>query len=119
MDRIQILSIMVSLFLLAVIIYLVRKNKLKIQYSLLWILAGIVILFFSSYRQLLEKIAALLDVYYPPSLLFLLGLFFTLMILLHFSLIISKLFERNKILTQELMLLKHKLENYESKESRN
>lgn len=110
MDKIQILSIVVSSTLLIAIIYLVRTSRLKIQYSLVWILASLIILIFSMSRRLLDLTGEMLDVHYPPSLLFLLGYFFVLIILLHFSIIISKLDERNKILTQELMLLKNKLE---------
>lgn len=115
MDMIQILSVCGSLLLLGAIIYFVRSDKLKIQYSIIWIFTSAVILLFSLNRTLLEEVAKAFNVHYPPSFLFLLGNFFVLVILLHFSLVISKLSGQNKILTQELMILKKRVEDYAGK----
>jgi hypothetical protein len=46
-------------------------------------------------------------IYYPPSFLFLIGMLFILLILIHFSITISKLYQMNKKIAQEMALLKH------------
>lgn len=108
MDKIQILSIASSFSLLFIIIYLIKTSKLKIQYSLIWVFSSLLMVIFSIHRILLEKIADMFDVYYAPSLLFFGGLIFVILILLHFSLVISRLSDRIKVLTQEIALLKNK-----------
>jgi hypothetical protein len=56
---------------LIVIVELIRRGQLKERYALLWLFAGIILLIFSLSRGLLEYVAALVGIYYPPSLLFL------------------------------------------------
>ena len=53
--------------------------------------------------------ALLLGIHYPPSALFLIGFGFFLVILLHFSLVLSELSERSKKLAQEVSLLREEL----------
>jgi hypothetical protein len=45
-------------------------------------------------------------IYYPPSFLFLIGMLFILLILIHFSITISKLYQMNKKMAQEIAHLK-------------
>jgi hypothetical protein len=109
MDLLKILAIIGSGSLLVVVVELIRRGRLKEKYSLLWMLAGIVLLVLSSSRVLLELIAQALGIFYPPSFLFLLAFFFLLLITLHFSVVISGLYERNKHLAQEIALLRQEL----------
>ncbi len=96
--------------LLIVVVELIRRGRLKERYSLLWLLAGGILLFLSSSRGVLNSIARLLGIFYPPSFLFLLAFFFLLLITLHFSVVISGLSEKNKKLAQELALLRREME---------
>lgn len=109
MDRVQWVSILGSAGLLAVVFELVRSRRLQEEYSLLWLFTGAVLLLLSCWRGLLDRMASVFGIYYPPSALFLVGLGFLLMILLHFSVIISSLSERSKKLAQEIALLREEL----------
>src|SRR5512147_2251594 len=111
MDLLKILAVVGSVALLVVVVELIRRGKLKERYSLLWLLAGGVLLFLSSSRGVLDSIARLLGIFYPPSFLFLLAFFFLLLITLHFSVVISGLTEKNKKLAQELALLRREMED--------
>ncbi|MGE4357176.1 MAG: DUF2304 domain-containing protein [Candidatus Omnitrophota bacterium] len=110
MDRIQMISVAVSLLLLLVVLRLIKTKHLKIEYSILWLLTASVLVVLSFSRSFLEKIARWLGVYYPPSLLFLFGFLFSLAIILHFSVVVSKLSEMNKELAQQLSILRLELE---------
>ena len=57
----------------------------------------------------------MLGVKYAPSLLFLVGILVCLMLILHMTVIVSRLAERVIRLTQELGLMRHELEKYENK----
>jgi hypothetical protein len=106
MDRIQWVSILGSGFLLVLVLEMVRSRRLQEQYSFFWIFTGAVLLLLSVWRDLLDRLALLLGIHAPPNALFLVGFGFLLMILLHFSLVLSSLSERTKKLAQEISLLK-------------
>jgi hypothetical protein len=95
--------------LLGIVLEMVRSRRLEEQYSLLWVFTGAVLLLLSGWRALLDRLAVLVGVHYPPSALFLVGFGFFLVILLHFSLVLSKLASRTKELAQELALLEEEV----------
>jgi hypothetical protein len=102
----QIISFAVSVLLLVVVIDFIRRGLLKEKYSILWLASIFAIAVFSLWRGLLHKVAEIVGVAYPPSLLFLVAFAFVLLILLHYSVVISILHEKSKTLAQELALLK-------------
>lgn len=106
MQSIQIIAITFSLSILIAVIDLIRRGKLKEQYSLLWLVSSFILLILSLWRELLHNISHLAGVAYPPALLFLLAFLFLLVIVLHFSVVISDLSEKNKRLAQEVGILK-------------
>ena len=114
-DIVQIIAITVNIAILVVVIELIRRSHLKERYSLIWLAASIVLIIFSATRNLLHYIAKALGIYYPPAFLFILAIAFLLVLLLHFSTVISTLSEKNNRLAQELGLLKTRLKNLEKK----
>lgn len=109
-DVIQIIAIAVSGFIFFTVIELIRRDHLKERYSLIWLAASIVLLVFSAWRGLLHFIALKLGIYYPPSFLFLLAIAFLLVLLLHFSTVISSQSDHNKRLAQEIGILKSRID---------
>ena len=105
LSRIQIVALVIGIFLAAVIFQLIRKKKLKEQYSLLWFLTVAVILLLSIWEGLLGKISSAIGISLPSNALFLLGLLFLFGMSLHFSLLVSRLTDQNKMLAQKLALL--------------
>jgi hypothetical protein len=108
--RVSIFAAIAALVLLLVIFELIRSRRLQERYALLWLLTGLVIFVFSVWRGLLAKVADLVGIAYPPSALFVLAAFFVLVVLLHYSTVISKLSDQNRILAQRLGLLERRLE---------
>lgn len=107
---IQYLAIGGSLGLIIFILELIRKKKVKEEYSLLWLFVSLVFLGVSIYRDGLDKISRMIGVAYPPVaflLILIMGIFF---ILIQYSIIISKHAEINKELIQEIGFLKQKIE---------
>lgn len=108
--RIQIIGIIGSLFLLFLVIELIRRGKLKIEFSLLWFFMSVLFLLVSIFRGLLDKFSYMVGIGYPPSALFLILLIGLIMILIHFSTVISNLKEAKKTLTQKIGLLEIEIE---------
>lgn len=100
-----------SLGFLVVVLEFVRSKKLKEQYSLLWLLIGIIMIILALWRNLLNLLASWLGVYYPPSLLFIAGILFSFALILHYSVIISRLHTQNVRLAQEIGILNKKIED--------
>jgi hypothetical protein len=113
LDIVKIIAIIVSGFIFFTVIELIRRDHLKERYSLIWLAASIVLIVFSSWRGLLHFIALKLGIYYPPSFLFLLAIAFLLVLLLHFSTVISSQSDHNKRLAQEIGVLKSRLDRME------
>jgi len=114
MNLILVISILVSLAIFVSVIELIRRHKLKEKYSLLWLFSSLVLLVFSLSPGALNYVAILVGIAYPPSLLFLLGLMFLIVINIHFSTVISRLSDKNRDLAQELAILKQHLESKDS-----
>lgn len=106
MPRIQIITIIVSLLLLAFIARLIIKGKLREEYAIVWILCTLLLVVFSFWREGLDVLGKLLDVYDPPNLVFTGAIAAILVYLLHLSVVVSKLQEQNKRLTQEMANMK-------------
>jgi hypothetical protein len=87
------------------------------RYALLWLFASAVLLALALWKGLLTTVAHAIGIYYPPSALFVLAFGFILVMLLHFSLVISRLADQNKILAQRLGLLQQRLDEREAAET--
>lgn len=107
--RIQIIAIAGSLVIAGFIFELIRKRKLLERYSLLWFGSALVMVILSIWRGLLDKAAALMGVYYAPSALFIVALGCGVVLFVHFTIVISGLSEQNKVLAQEVGLLREEL----------
>lgn len=114
-DRIQILSIAGSILLFLFIVELVRRRRLRVEYSILWLVAAGVVLTLSVGRSLLERFAALVGVFYAPAALFLVATLFGILLFIHFSVVISRLTVENTELAQRIALLEAVMEKGEGK----
>jgi hypothetical protein len=110
---VQLFAALASVVLLGVVVELIRSRKLRERYALLWLATAGVILFFAVWRSGLHNLSKALGIAYPPNALFVLAILFVLVLLLHFSTVISKLSDRSTLLTQRLALLEERLRELE------
>jgi len=118
-QRIEIIAILVVLLTGATLFELIRKKKLMEKYALLWFGSTVVMIVLTIWRDLLEKVAALMGVYYAPSALFIIAFFCGLLVMLHVTIVISKLTEQNAILAQKVALLENKIDQLSQKKGGN
>ena len=108
--RISIFATIASLLLLLVVFELIRSRRLRERYALLWLATGMVLLVLSAWRGGLNTIAGWVGVTtYPPAVLFAVAALFILLVLLHYSTVISKLSDQSTILAQRVALLEERL----------
>ena len=108
-DRAMILGVGASVVALLFILELVRQRRLREEYSLLWLATAIVLLILSLSRPLLDVLASAMGIFYPPSALFVVAVIFVLLILLHFSTVITRLTQENKEIAQQVALLRYEI----------
>jgi hypothetical protein len=107
---VSIIGAIASAFLLLVVFELMRSRRLRERYALLWLFTGLVMLALSIWRDGLNTIAGWVGINsYPPAVFFAIGLLFTIVVLLHYSTVISKLSDQNRILAQRLALFEQRL----------
>ena len=113
--RVSIAASVASLLLLLVVLELIRGRRLKERYALLWIATGVVLLVLSAWRDGLNTIAGWLGVgTYPPAILFAAATLFVIVVLLHYSTVLSKLTDDNVLLAQRLALLEERVRRGET-----
>jgi hypothetical protein len=110
---VQLFAALASVVLLGIVVELIRTRRLRERYALLWLATAGVILVFAAWRSGLHDLSRALGVAYPPNALFVLAILFMLVLLLHFSTVISKLSDRSTILTQRLALLEERIRELE------
>jgi hypothetical protein len=110
---VQLFAALASVCLLGIVVELIRRRRLRERYAILWLATAGVIFVFAVWRSGLHDLSRALGVAYPPNALFVLAILFMLILLLHFSTVISKLSDRSTILTQRLALLEERLRELE------
>ena len=95
--------------LVGIIIELIRQDRLKEHYAIIWLLTAVSIFIFGIWPNSLNVISRIVRLHHLTTL-FLVAFLFLLAIVLHFTLAISQLFDRNRRLTQEVAWLRFELE---------
>jgi hypothetical protein len=103
-------AIAVTLGLLLLVFELVRRKRLSERYAILWLLAAATLFVLAVWKGLLTTLSHDVGISYPPSALFAVAIGLITMILLHFSLAVSRLSDQNKILAQRIGLLQQRLD---------
>ena len=111
---IQLISIIGAMVFLVMIFRLIVKGKLREEYSIVWIFCTAVLVFFSVWRRGLHKISEVLGVFYPPSLIFLVGILAIIVFLVHLSVVNSRMHTQLKNLTHEIAYLKQEMASHQA-----
>ena len=106
----QTVVFLMTLFIFALVLALIRKRKITEHFAVLWIGISIGLLLASSIGfPYLFRIAELLGIPYPPSALFLLVIFGLTLLVIQLYAWVSKLNERSRALTQQVAILGERL----------
>lgn len=111
--RVSVASILGSLALLTMVAELVRRNKIRERYAILWLATSLVLLVLSLKRSWLEALSHLMGIHYPPTALFLLLMAFVLLILIDYSIALTKQLTKIQKLAQDQGLLERRVRELE------
>lgn len=105
MTALQLIASIANLFALLMILSFLRRERLKEKYSLLWLLCIVVAQALILCYHWIDRFAAWMGVFYPPSLIFFLAILFLFVMVLHLTLVVSKQNKQIQVLAQQLALL--------------
>ena len=105
----RIVVAILGLVLLFLTVELIRRRRLREEYSLLWLLTGVVVLVFVVFPEVLYGISEALQLHHLTTML-LVTFLFLLFIVLHYSTAISQISERETELAQQVALLTWQVE---------
>lgn len=103
-------ALVTALIVLLLILELVRRRRLREEYSWLWLLTGATMIMLVVWYRLVLAITRVIGAVSPVTTLLLFSSLFLLAIAVHYSVIISTLTTQVKNLSQELALLASQLE---------
>jgi hypothetical protein len=112
--RIQLIGLIASIFIASFVLEQVRRRRMAVEYSLIWILATGAMILISLWKQSIDYIAKFMGIVYAPSAVFVVFGVIIIVICIHFSLVISKLSHNNRVLVQRLALLENQFNQINS-----
>ena len=113
----RIFAVTVSIVIFLFILELVRRRKIGIQYSVLWILTGASLLVLSLWYDGLLALTKFIGAVLPTTTLFIFGILFLGLFSLHLTIRLSGQQQMTVQLAQEVALLRHEMEKNREQEA--
>jgi hypothetical protein len=104
-NRVRIAAVIVTAIMLGIVLELVRRRRLVERYALLWMTVALALLVLAIWNQLLSTASNAIGIDVPANALFIAAFAVAFLLLLHFSVVTTRLSEETKILAQEVARL--------------
>ena len=117
MERLLNVVSLLSLTIAAFVLFSLRRQHIRVEYSVSWLAAALAMLTFSRWREGLSWLGAAIGVADPALALAMIIAGVFLIVLYRFSMILSHLKDSNTALTQRCAILEFRLESIESKDA--
>lgn len=111
--------IIVILIYLIIIINFLKRKKLDLKYSLIWLFSSLVLLLLIIFPGIVYAFSDFIGIATPINVVFVVEAIFVLIILLSLTTIVSKLNEQNRKLTQYVALLEKRIRDLEKNKQKN
>jgi hypothetical protein len=109
----RIVLLLVGLMLLGITLELIRRRRLREEYAVLWVCTGLMFLVAVVMADAVRSVTDWLHTS-VAGMVALTGFLFLSAIVLHYSVVISRLSDREKTLAQDVALLRDELEKLRS-----
>jgi hypothetical protein len=104
--RQKVFFLTIALLLLVAIIELIRRRRLRVEYSWLWIASGVTIIVLILRYELLIQITGAVGAVVPTSTIFFFCILYLALLSLNYSVRLTELTRQVKELAQEVALLR-------------
>ena len=109
----NIAAFLLALAIVALVIEMLRRKKLREKYAVLWLVVGVATLVLAAFPRLLNIVAEYVGVQVPSNLLFAMSILMLLGVCLHLSWEISVVEDETRTLAEEVAILRTQLESLE------
>lgn len=116
--RTQITILLVAFIGIGFLMGLVKKRVLELRYALPWLIVAVGVVVLGAFPQLISRLAHLLGIGVPVNVLFFLGFCFLSCISLALTLIVSKLSDRIRVMTQKIALMEQEIDEMKQGDKR-
>lgn len=103
-----------SVLYLGVILFLLKRKKLNVQYSIIWLASAVVFIIISTSPVLVAMLGNILGIEMPANLIFTVLFAFVLLLLLSLSIIVTGFAAKLKRLAQHNALLEERIRKLEN-----
>lgn len=111
--RLQIVLLVAVVLYFVIILYFLKKKALELKYTLIWLLAGVVMLILIAFPHIMTFAVGVLGIQSNMNGLYIALISFIIMILMTLTSIASRLAHKAKVLTQEIALLEKRVRDLE------
>jgi len=115
MDRLLNVMTILSLLLMAAVLFSVRRSHIRVEYSVSWLGASLILLLLSFSPRALNWIATQLGLADPPVALLMLVFCVFLVVIYRLSVVISDLKDANIAMAQRVAILEFELQHLNEK----
>jgi len=112
---VKFIAIVISLLFISFLIVMIRKDRLDLKYTLLWLLAGLLMLVVSVFPEILTWLATITGISTPINALFFYAIIFLLIIIVALTSIVSGLRDKIYKLAQNIAILDKRYKDLEKK----
>lgn len=109
----RIVLIIALIIYFAIVLIFLKNKTLELRYTLLWLVAGVVLAILVAWPQLLSRCVALIGIQSNMNGLFVMAFAFVIMIMMSLTSIVSKQANKIKILVQEMAIMDRKIRELE------
>lgn len=104
----QLASIVFAALVFLIVFEMVRRRYLRERYAILWLGAALALIVLAAWNQLLSTISSAVGIRTPSNAFFVIAFAFLLLLLLHFSAVVSRLADETRVLAQRVALLEQR-----------
>lgn len=113
----NIAAFLLALAIVALVVEMLRRRKLREKYAVLWLVVGVATLVLAAFPMLLNVVAEFVGVQLPSNLLFIMSILMLLGVCLHLSWEISVVEDETRTLAEEVAILRSQVESLSTTES--
>jgi hypothetical protein len=106
----NIAAFLLALAIVALVVEMLRRKKLREKYAVLWLVVGVATLVLAAFPHWLNIVAEFVGVQLPSNLLFIMSILMLLGVCLHLSWEISVVEDETRTLAEEVAILRSQLE---------
>lgn len=111
--NLKIALIAITLIYMFLVLKEIRSKKLKLSFAIFWIISGIMLIVAIMTPNLIESLTKLLGFEVPSNMLFCITIFTAFYLIFNLTVKLSKEYQNNVTIVQEISLLKNRVEELE------